>query len=117
MLRINNIKIYDNLSDNEILQIALIKHNINKNDILNWHISKKSIDARKKDDVHFNYSIDIQVKNEKKYKKLEAIKDFVFPNISVKSNKNISPIIIGSGPARVIFCFNFSSKWHKTYYY
>ena len=38
MLRITNIKIYDNLSDNEILQIALTKHNIDKNDILNWHI-------------------------------------------------------------------------------
>ena len=59
MLRINNIKIYDNLSDNEILQIALIKHNINKKDILNRHIKKKSIDARKKDDVDFKYPINI----------------------------------------------------------
>ena len=48
MLRINNLKIKKDLSGNEVISLALDKFHINKNDILNVFISKKSIDARKK---------------------------------------------------------------------
>lgn len=98
MLRINNLFIRDDLSDYEILETAIRKHSLLKEDILDWHISKKSIDARKKDDVHYNYSIDIKVKNEKKYKKLEKVKEFKMPVISNKTLPT-RPVIVGSGPA------------------
>ena len=68
MIRINNIKIRSNLSNDEILEHAIKKNRINKYDIIDWHISKKSIDARNKDDVHYTYSIDLEIKNENKYK-------------------------------------------------
>ena len=77
MLRINNIKIRDDISNKEVFEIAIKKHKINLNDIIEWHISKKSIDARNKNDVHYNYSIDIKVKNERKYKKLEKVKESI----------------------------------------
>ena len=67
MLRISNIKIRKNLSNQEILEIALKKYKIHKQDILEWYISKQSIDARKKDDVQYIYSIDLEVKNEKTF--------------------------------------------------
>ena len=85
MLRINNIKIFEDISDEDVLKIALEKNKIHKNDIINWQISKKSIDARKKDNVHYNYSIDITVKNEGKYKKLQKVKEFTLPNIKIKN--------------------------------
>lgn len=99
MLRINNIKIRKDLSENEILETAIKKNKIQKEDILNWHIWRKSIDARKKDDVHYNYSIDIQVKNENKYKKLEKVKKIEMPKIKIKNNLTTRPIIVGAGPA------------------
>ena len=84
VLRINNIKIFEDISDEDVLKIALEKNKIHKNDIINWQISKKSIDARKKENVHYNYSIDITVKNESKYKKLQKVKEFTLPNIKIK---------------------------------
>lgn len=100
MFRINNIKIRKNLTNNELLEFILNKFHINKNDIITWHISKKSIDARKKDDVHYSYCIDLDLKNEHKYTKFEKIKDQKLPIISINNNKtNTSPVIIGAGPA------------------
>lgn len=99
MLRINNIKIRKDLSDYEILETAIKKAHVKKEDIVNWQISKKSIDARKKDDVHYNYSVDIQVKNEHSYKKLEKVKTFYLPKIEIKKQMSIRPVIIGAGPA------------------
>ena len=99
MVRINNIKIRKDLTDSEILKIAIKQNHIHSQDIIEWHISKKSIDARKKDDVHYSYSIDLELKNEKKYPKLEKIKEFKMPSINVPRKNNINPIIIGSGPA------------------
>ena len=109
MLRINNLKIRDNLSTSEVFFIAIKKASIKKDDVISWKISKKSIDARKKADVHFIYSIDLNLKDEKKYlmhknKNLEKINDIRFPDykISKKCLKDSSqkpPIIIGAGPS------------------
>lgn len=99
MIRINNIKIRKNITNYEILKIALKENHINENDIIEWHISKKSIDARKKDDVHYSYSIDLKIKNEKKYKKFEKVKEFEMPAIKIKNQLNNNPVIIGAGPA------------------
>lgn len=57
MIRISNIKIYDDLSEEEVFNFVLKKYNISKNDVLDWKISKKSIDARRKKDIHYNYSL------------------------------------------------------------
>ena len=99
MLRINNIKIFEDISDEDVLKIALEKNKIHKNDIINWQISKKSIDARKKENVHYNYSIDITVKNESKYKKLQKVKEFTLPNIKIKNTFSSRPVIVGAGPS------------------
>ena len=99
MLRINNIKIRKDLSDFEIFQIAIKKNKINESDILYWNISRKSIDARKKDDIYYNYCIDLKVKDENKYRLLEKVKEFKMPSINNRYNSNTAPIIVGAGPA------------------
>ena len=108
MLRINNIKIRKNISDEELIDFILHKYHINQSDIIKWNISKKSIDARKKNDIFFNYTIDMQVKDESKYSHIPKIN---IPDIEqdIKKHINInslnilktspSPIIIGAGPA------------------
>lgn len=99
MLKINNIKIRKDITDYEVFEIAIQKHAIQKEDILDWHIARKSIDARKKDDVHYIYSLDIHVKDENKYKKLEKVKKSEIPNIKIKNNLTTRPVIVGAGPA------------------
>lgn len=99
MLRINNIKIRNNVTDYEVFETAIKKFNVEKEDILEWHMARKSIDARKKEDVHYVYSIDIQVKDEKKYKRLEKMKSFEMPHIKIKKNLKTRPVIVGAGPA------------------
>ena len=73
------IKIKEDISNNNILLKICNKFKINKEDIISWNISKKSIDARKKDDVHYNYSIDIKVKNENHLVRLPKIRK-IFKN-------------------------------------
>lgn len=99
MLRINNIKIYEDTSNEKVFEIALSKNKINKTDIINWKISKKSIDARDKKNVHYNYSIDIEVKNENKYKNLLKIKETKIPSIHINNTFSKRPIIVGAGPS------------------
>lgn len=117
MLKINNIQIRENMNEMEVFEFAIKKHHINKDDVLEWRIVRKSIDARKKSDVHFTYAIELSVKDENKYKKLEKVKKIEMPNIKLNTSLSTRPIIVGAGPARSFCCFNFSSKWCKTYYY
>ena len=99
MLRINNIKINKDLSNEEIFKFFTNKFKINKNDIISWNISKKSIDARRKDQIHYIYNIDIKVIDERKYSKFSSIKEYTDPIINVKRTSSLKPIIIGAGPA------------------
>ncbi len=105
MLKINSLAIRKNLTEYEVFEFAINKYSIKKDDIIDWHIVRKSIDARRKDDVHYTYSIEIQVKDEKKYKKLEKVKKTEMPNIKIKTNLNTRPIIIGCGPAGLFSAF------------
>lgn len=99
MLRINNIKIRKDISDKELIEIVIKKNKIKKEDILEWHISKKSIDARKKDDVHYTYSIDLKLKDENKYKNFDMVKQFTMPEIQVKNPEFKKTVIVGAGPS------------------
>ncbi len=110
MLRLNNIKIYEDISDDELLEFAIKKFKVKKADVLEWHIVKKSIDARKKNDVHYNYTIDVKVKDESAYPFIDKSKEKDFScliNISEKNKLLGSPIIIGAGPAGLFAALTF----------
>ena len=106
MLRINSIKL--SLDENE----ALLKRKaakivgIDVNKISKLTIVKKSIDARKKDNIFYTYCIDIETSlDEKKILTKKNIKnisivekqkyEFKHPN----SNPSTRPFVIGFGPA------------------
>ena len=108
MLQINEIKIRKDLTEAEVFEIALKKAHVKRDDILSWHIARKSIDARKKDDVHYTYSVAIEVTDEKKYRKLERVKNFEMPTflnphalstLSTLPTLSSRPVIVGCGPA------------------
>lgn len=99
MIRINNIKIRKDLSYDELFETVINKYKIKKEDIIDWKISRKSIDARKKDDVHYVYSVDFKLRNEHTYKNSDQIKEFKMPIINVKNTDNKKSIVVGSGPS------------------
>ena len=111
MIRISNIKIYEDLTNEDILKKTISKYKIKNTDVLKWNISKKSIDARKKDDVHYNFAIDLELKNENyyigKYKNISKVKEVNFPKININISLKNRPVIIGAGPAGLFSALTF----------
>ena len=99
MIRIKDIKIKENLSDEQVFLKAILKNKIKPEEVKNWYIYRKSIDARKKENVHYNYAIDIELKDSKKENKFEKVEKYKFPEIQVKRANKIKPVIVGAGPA------------------
>ena len=112
MIRIDNIKIFEDLSESELTNKILKKNKISPSDFISLDIVKKSIDARDKRNVHYNYSVNINLKDESKYnfKHIEEV-----PEYQIKHNRNslYRPIIIGSGPAGLFCALTFIDNGYK----
>ena len=115
MYRLNNIKIRENISNDEVLLRALKKINIPRNSVDFWRIYKKSIDARDKNDVHFVYTIDIECNDRKIIEKLTEVKTVNFAEIEVdfKSHFKDRPIVIGAGPAGLFAAYTLAKNGYN----
>ena len=82
MIKISNVKIRSDISEDELFAYIAKKYKINENDIIQKRIVKKSIDARNKSDIFYNYSVELECKNENKIKnaqKVEKVEDYKIP--------------------------------------
>ena len=99
MIRLFQVKCAD---ENEIEAQILKKLRIRKEDLLQWHLHRKSVDARHQK-VLFSYVVDCKVKNEKKYLKLKDVT--VTPDETYHPVKpghhplKSRPVVVGFGPA------------------
>ena len=66
MIRVSQLKLPVEHSEEQFYQKIEKSLKIKKDQIKKLQIVKKSIDARKKEDVHYSYCIDICVKSEEK---------------------------------------------------
>lgn len=98
MIRINNVKVYQDLEDEELLDYVLRKNKLNRSDVKSWYIFKKSIDARDKENVHYVYTLDLEL-NGNKEKRFYKVEKYRFPKIELKRKSNFRPVIIGFGPS------------------
>ena len=120
MIRIRQIKI--NLDSKQDLKSKVSKLlHINENEILNLKINKKSLDARKKDNLFYVYEVDIEVENEKKLlRKYKSTDIFETPNEEYlfPPKKEIDqPIIIGCGPAGLFCAYILSEQGYNPIIY
>lgn len=112
MLRINQIKISlkDILDLTREQEIALLSKKASKilkgSKIQTLTIIKKSIDARDKQNLLYIYSVDVICEDEKNIFKKVHNKDVMLTNskkyqfpFHCTNSKNLSPVIIGAGPA------------------
>ncbi|WP_101772303.1 NAD(P)/FAD-dependent oxidoreductase [Peptostreptococcus faecalis] len=105
MIRVSNIKI--DIDDSiDLVKIKTYKKlKINEDDVISFNIYKESIDARKKGIISFVYTVDLELKNEKKVLKFKPkdciqldsnkYEDVEMGNLEIKQR----PVIVGSGPA------------------
>ena len=103
MLRLENVKIREDLSEEDVVREACKKYQISFSDVEYYNIFKKSIDARNKDDIFYNYTIDVKYtgKGGKEIKKVT--KESYQIDIKSKRKSEKRPVIIGAGPAG-LFC-------------
>ncbi len=99
MVRISNIKVRADFSDEELFKYIYEKYKINKDEVTVSRIVKKSIDARNKSDIFYNYSVEIECKNEDKIKGAEKVEEKSSFSIEVKRRSSLCPVIVGAGPA------------------
>ena len=110
MIRIGQLKLQPDHTEKDLLQKLAKTLHISERDIVSYQIKKQSIDARKKPDLKFVYTIDVTVQNETQVLKkqkgntVSLVKEtpYVFKAIGKMKMQN-RPIIIGSGPAGM-FC-------------
>lgn len=109
MLRINQLKLKPNHTKQDLKQLLLTTLHLKEEDLLEYHIHKRSIDARKKPDIFYSYAVDFKVKQEervlKKYKnKVQKISEKAYhvPKAGAETLVH-RPIVVGAGPAG-LFC-------------
>ncbi len=110
MIRISQLKLQPNHTENELLQKIAKTLHVSERDIVEYQIKKQSIDARKKTELKYVYTIDVTVMNENQVLKkqngntVSFVKEmpYMFQTTGETAMK-YRPIIIGSGPAG-LFC-------------
>lgn len=98
MLRINNISLPLNAGEQQLKQKAAQKLGVKETELQNFTVSKKSVDARNKNNVHFVYSIDCNSSSLVRDKDIEQLPEIEQLTFNIKSD-SVHPIVVGSGPA------------------
>lgn len=122
MIRIRQIKI--NIEDNQTKSLLkkiskLLK--IDESKIKNYKLVKKSLDARKKDELFYVYEVDVEVDKEKEILKKNKSKDiFITPNETYhfqKKGTDEKIVIIGCGPAGLFCSYLLAENGYKPVIY
>ena len=109
MLRISQLKLPVTHTQEQLEKKLLKMLRMSRKDLGQYYIRKRSLDARKKPELYYVYSIDVEIKNEERV--LKSMKGKV-QKVSVPpycvpehGTERLSdrPVIIGSGPAG-LFC-------------
>ena len=109
MIRVRQVKAKIKDDKKEIIKKVANKLKINKEEIEDIIIRKRSLDARDKANIIYVYEVDVKLKNENKVLKIKNKDIFKAPNeeyiFKVTGTKRLEhrPVIIGTGPAG-LFC-------------
>ena len=113
MVRLTNLNVPLDYTEDSLKTILLKKLKLNPSDLISFSVSRRSIDARDKQDVHFVLSLDLSLKNEtgalRKNKNLSPISssrnhnhsEFLILNSELGQRRQLkaSPLVVGAGPA------------------
>ncbi len=109
MIRINEIKLSLEEDESLLKDKAPKILKINQKYINTLTIYKKSIDARKKENIHFTYAVDLtigldeeQIVSKCKSNKVQLTKPYIYEIPENKRSSKYRPIIAGFGPAGML---------------
>ena len=112
MIRIHNIKIPLSHQPHTLIAAAAKKLGLPAAQIAGCSIAKKSVDARKKNDVCFVVSLDVQLKNPQDKRRIAArldpsaggmAKPYTPPvSAALASAPAVRPVVVGFGPAGML---------------
>lgn len=119
-IRINNINLSIDEPKELVKKKAAKELRIKEDEIINYTIIKESIDARKKDNIKFNYCIDVNCNGEKrilakakcKDAKIEE-KEFEEKTPHGTKKMNSRPVVIGFGPAGIFSALTLAQQGYK----
>ena len=105
MIRITDLHLPVNYNSDDLENKICKCLKISKNNIIKYSIFRKSIDARKKHDIHFIITADVYLNNNEnsclakaKCKNAQIKKEYEY-KIKKIGNKISKPLIVGAGPA------------------
>lgn len=101
-LRVNEVFVPINYKDDEITKALSWRLNLHRAFVKDWVISKKSIDARKKNEIRYVMSVDVNVADGYILKDKKTIvvvdKDYIIPKTTQLCKR---PVVVGFGPAGI----------------
>lgn len=110
MIRINQLKLSPGHTEGEMKDKIKKILRLSEKESFTYEIAKRSIDARKKPEIYYSYTVDVQISGEQAAVKrckssqvsiIEPI-SYLFPACGNKVPKH-RPVVIGTGPAG-LFC-------------
>ena len=106
MLRVKQVKLRVDHSQSDLHAAICQILEISSSQLLHFSLRKQSIDARRKPDIYYVYTVDVQVSNEravlkKKKRQVEVVKEMTYtlPSLIEPQSKAHPPIVVGAGPA------------------
>lgn len=117
MFRIEQLKLPITYTEPELKAAVCRELKITEPELVGYQIVRRSLDARKKNEIHYSFLIDVEVSNEKKVQKLLGKLKRVSVSQETKYQYRISgmqkmkyrPVVVGAGPAG-LFCAYFLAK-------
>ena len=113
MIRINELKLSLDDDESKLKILAAKALKIPESRIESLSIAKKSVDSRKKNNLHFVYSVDVTVSgNEEKVlaksgcKKALVVEPFSYSVPENKRNGSFRPVVAGFGPGGMFAALN-----------
>ena len=107
MIRINNVRLELDYSDDTLLSAACSELRLDKSSVKSVSLFRRSIDARKKHDVHFLATLNVIINGDEKRvlsrsqsKKAAIAKPYRY-EIPKHNKLSQRPVIIGFGPAGI----------------
>ncbi|MBQ9120037.1 MAG: FAD-dependent oxidoreductase [Lachnospiraceae bacterium] len=106
MIRVNQLKLPITHTGEELEKELLRLLRVAPERLLRYEILKRSLDARKREEIHYTYTLDVALKDESAYLKKNRNRDisksttveYQFPSGGKEPLKH-RPVICGSGPA------------------
>ncbi|MBO4696897.1 MAG: NAD(P)-binding protein [Lachnospiraceae bacterium] len=116
MIRLPQIHVSVVHEKEDIIQAAAKELRIAAKDIQDVVILKKSVDARKKDDIHYSYSLAVSVPQEERYRKKgyeQYIPKKYRYTVTGTKTMHFRPVVAGAGPAGLFAAYLLAKEGYR----